>query len=326
MRNWKSLFFLPGGCLLVLVVAGVSACGEREARAGPCPAVEVLVGFGIGGGTDLFARNLAEALQKERQVPVQVINLTGGSGVAAYRELISRPADGCTLLALTSDYVVLATMQPDDVDLNELRFLLQAHRELGLLSTRTIGNTTWSETVAAARREQRPVLIGGIGARSFDRLAVATTLAGSSVRYRYIPYSGAKEMQADLLGGRLDVIYDEFGTMKPLFDAGQSRPLVLLHDTPIDLLPDAVPAPMAGLQVPPPIWRGIVVHANTPQNVATELEESLRRAMQRENYKVYEAQRYLNMLGGMRDASSFTATVQQDLREFRAMLSAETQR
>ena len=305
--------------LLILLGVSISGCADSKttddgranaARAdASCRAIEILVGFGVGGGTDLFARNMATGLRRVIGLPVQVVNITGGSGVGAFRELVKRRADGCTLLALTTDYVVLSVLQPEDVDLNRLRPVLRAHTELGLLSTRRDGEVNWAALRENAREEDRKLLIGGVGARSFDRAAVDITLGEAGLPYRYIPYGGAKEMQADLLGGRLDAIYDEFGVMKPMLDAGEARALVVFNEYPVDLLPDTPPARALDLNVAPPIWRGLAIHAETPDTDISRLIDAAQKAMATPHYREYEMLRHLDLMDGALDGPAFASAL-----------------
>ncbi|MEM6650238.1 MAG: tripartite tricarboxylate transporter substrate-binding protein [Pseudomonadota bacterium] len=305
---------------LALTALLISSCSQTTPESGECKSIEILVGFGIGGGTDSFARNLSIGLSDGLDKPVQVVNITGGSGLTAYRTLLKRPADGCTLLALTTDYIVLAVFQPDDVDFNNLDLLARAHTELGLLSTYREGPNDWQSLVDELREEDRPLLVGGVGARSFDRVAVDVTLENAGIPYRYIPYNGAKEMQADLLGERLDVVYDEFGVMKSMYAAREAKGLILFNDRKFSIIDRAEPANLAGLTVAPSIWRGIAVHADTDQAQKDNLEQAVLSAMLGETYKKFEAARSLDLLEGRLGAEEFEKAVAQELVTYQSVV------
>ncbi|MEM8985116.1 MAG: tripartite tricarboxylate transporter substrate-binding protein [Pseudomonadota bacterium] len=309
--------------LWLVAILALGACDQdQQPQATSCSAFEIVVGFGVGGGTDLFARTLSKALQDDVGVPVQIVNITAGSGVAAFRDVLRRPKDGCSLLALTTDYIVLASVQPQDVDLSQLRFLTRAHAELGLLSAKSDLDGGWNAILARARNEDRPLLVGGVGARSFDRAVVNLALknAPASIRFRYIPYSGAKEMQADLLGGRLDLIYDEYGVMKPLLDAGKAKAVVFFYNEPLDVLPGVPTTTDLGLTTPPPIWRGLGMHKNVPDPIAIKLESAILEALNSPAYKVYEQNRRLDLIDGRLDGAAFTAAIDEELIQFKAVL------
>ncbi len=308
-----------GAVLLILLSVG---CGPAPQAPGECSRVEILVGFGIGGGTDLFARHLAEPLAAELDVPVNVLNITAGGGIAAFRELQSRAPDGCSLLAVTSDYPILTLYEPDTVRLTELALIARAHTEFGLLLTAAGSGESWPELVARAQRAARPLLIGGVGARSFDRAAVSITLEDLDGRYRYIPYGGSKEMQADLLGGRLDAIYDEFGVMKGMLDSGLVEALLVFHDERIAMLPDTPAVTEYGLNVAPPIWRGVAMRAGAPPATTQRIGAAVASALQSTAYRDYEESRYLHVSGGfLADTDGFSASVRREVGAFRQALS-----
>ena len=92
--DYKPSATLPRRLGWVLACWLLTACDVTPPADDACKRLEILVGFGIGGGTDTFARQLASPLAATAGVPVQVVNLTAGSGIAAYRELLARPSDG----------------------------------------------------------------------------------------------------------------------------------------------------------------------------------------------------------------------------------------
>lgn len=259
-------------------------------------------------------------MRADMGTPVQVVNITAGSGRGAFRELMKRPADGCTLLALTSDYLVLEAIHGDEVDLGQLTLLARAHAELGLLSARGDAPARWEDIVERARQDNRRVLVGGTGAKSFDRTAVDITLGASDIAYRYIPYNGTKEMQADLLGGRLDAVYDEYGVMKPLYEAGVATPLLVMSDTPLARLNTVPTATALGLEAAPAIWRGIGIHAETQETDKLRLAKATARALRSDAYVAYEKARNLDLLEGRLDGPAFAHALAQERGAFQAAL------
>ncbi|MEM1111383.1 MAG: tripartite tricarboxylate transporter substrate-binding protein [Pseudomonadota bacterium] len=290
------------------------------------------MGFGVGGGTDSFSRSAGRALAAILENPVQVQNYPAGGGVAAYRELLARPADGCTLLALTSDYVVYDNAFPELVDLSKLAYLVRSHREAGLLLARKLesdgtaaetdnekrSGVSFSSLVTRARAEQRTLKVGGTGARSFDRAAIDYAFSGGEIAYRYIPYAGSKTMLMDLLGGRLDLIYDEFGSTKSLIESGSIVPVVAFAHRVEDLPTPAPLAAVAGLNTPPPIWRGFVVHGATKPSLVEQLLAALDGALNSEDYLRFEKERGLYAPDERLLGEQFQASIQGESAMFRA--------
>lgn len=312
---------------LIVAITGLAcACAPTQATdsapvdIGDCRSIEIVVGFGVGGGTDTFSRNLSLSLAADIAVPVRVVNYPTGGGVAAYREILKRPADGCALMAVTSDYLVLDASEPKLVDISKLNFLVRAHTEPGLLSVKSSRFRAWDDLIENVRVEERSLLVGGVGAKSFDRAAVTIALAPSGIQFRYIPYAGSKQMQADLLGGRLDLIYDEYSAMGPLFEAGEVHPVVSFTLDRLSVLPDVPTSTELGLATPPEIWRGIGVAAETPQDITDDWMRRISIAMDTERYLGYEQSRRLDLTNGRAFGPVFSGTVEREREQFSTVL------
>ena len=82
-----------------IAVISLNAFGAQEARAEyPEKPINMLVGFGAGGGTDLYARNLASFIHEPLKMPMVVINKPGAAGMIAAKNMNDSKADGHTIL------------------------------------------------------------------------------------------------------------------------------------------------------------------------------------------------------------------------------------
>ena len=304
---------------LAFLACALALPTAAQAGALDCPSVELIVGFGAGGGTDLFARSIHPKLEEELGVPVQVLNVTGGSGAVAFSEVASRPADGCTVFAITTDYVLLEVTNAADLSLTDMNVLVRAHVDVGLLNAAATGPESLEAMLEAAG--DRALLIGGVGSASFDEGAVKILMDQVDAEYRYIPYDGAKEMHADLLGGRLDLAYDEVGVMLPMVEAGQIRPLVVAFGERVDVLPDVPTAGELGLSLSPPIWRGIAVAGGTPPEAASAIAAAVEVALKEGAYVDYEKGRSLDLAPGFAGPDEFPAVIEAEIERFGAAMA-----
>src|SRR5690606_27313371 len=92
--------------VLAALLAGVMALGslagpQAHAQSYPQRSIEWVVGWGAGGGSDLFARSLATPLSEELGVAVAVDNMPGASAFIAHQYEMNQPADGYTIFAIT---------------------------------------------------------------------------------------------------------------------------------------------------------------------------------------------------------------------------------
>src|SRR5690606_16130100 len=146
----------------------------------PQRSIEWVVGWGAGGGSDLFARSLATPLSEELGVAVAVVNMPGASAIIAHQYVMNQPADGYTLFAITPDLYTKELMRLTTVSYRDLNPVMRAHVAVGMLHTG--GNSSfarWQDVVDYARARPGALQVGGIGAASFDE-AVLTILLESA--------------------------------------------------------------------------------------------------------------------------------------------------
>jgi len=299
--SWKT------NATAALAVAGLlgAADGARAADY-PCDSVEWIVGWGAGGGSDTFARSIAPGVSDALGVPVQVINMPGASSIVAMQEVLAREADGCTLFSVTPDQITNELTGLTELSWQELTPVYRAHVDVGMLHAAADGELdSWDGVVEWAKANPGELLLGGTGAASFDEIVTDILMGSVGLDYRYIPYESASDMHADLLGGRLHVIYDEVSVMAPMIEAEQVHPLLVIAEERLERYPDVPAAGELGYQVPPSLWRGVAVKEGTSDEVVAMLEAAFRQAAGTEKYQAFEEERLLNLYPGELGAEAF---------------------
>lgn len=293
---------------LLAAAAALAVSGSVFAAEYPCRSVEWIVGWGAGGGSDTFARSIAPGVSEELGVPVKVINMPGASSITAMQEVLSRPADGCTIFSVTPDQITNEITGLTDLSYKTLDPVFRAHVDIGMLHTKADGDfPDWQSVVNWAKAHPNELLVGGTGAASFDEIVVKIIMDSAGVTYRYIPYESASDMHADLLGGRLHVIYDEVSVMSPMIEAGQVNPVLTLAEESLDRYSNVPAAGQLGYEVPPSLWRGVAVRDGTPTEVIASLEGAFMAAADTDKYKEFEQNRMLNLFPGRLGAEEFEA-------------------
>src|SRR5262245_43716278 len=92
MRKTLQTFALSAACLAAALAA------SAHAQTYPSKPIEIVLGFGAGGSTDLAARVLAGAVEAKWGVPVRVVNKPGGNTVPAVDDVMRAKPDGYTML------------------------------------------------------------------------------------------------------------------------------------------------------------------------------------------------------------------------------------
>ena len=173
--------------------------------------IRIIVGLAPGGGTDVTARLIAQRLSASLATNVHVENKPGGAFEPAYRELVNAEPDGRTMFFISTATVVTQPSQKDyPFDVRKMAavtevgngpFILTARKELGFHGIKDL--------VAYAKEHPGKLTFGsGGGAAGSFSLSVELLRLAAGVDVVNVPYKGSAEVLGDLLGGRVDAMFD----------------------------------------------------------------------------------------------------------------------
>lgn len=299
--------------VLVLFLA-VAAFGVSTASAAyPERTIEVIVGWGAGGGSDLFARSIVKEVEKILGVKMVVINMPGASSAEAMNHVMRQPADGYTLLAVTSDILMNPYLGRTEHNYDSLTPIMRAHVDTGMLHTYAGSEfSSWEDVVAFAKENPGDIKIGVTGSASFDEVATAIILDSAGIEATMVPFESSGEMHAALLGGHLDLMYDEPAPVMSLVEAEKVIPLLVASETRLEIFPDVPTVSEFKYEMPPGMWRGIVVKKGTPEDVVETLEAAFKKASEVPGYMEFEENRLLNLREGYLGTDGFTHVMEQE--------------
>ena len=299
------------GVFLFALVA-VPMIGTAEA-AFPDKTIEVIVGWGAGGGTDLFTRTIVEEARKILKTNIVVINMPGASSAEATNFLMRQPPDGYTLLGVTSDILMNPYLGRTSYNYDAFTPILRAHVDTGMLHTAENSKfKKWEDVVAYAKKNPGKVTIGVTGSASFDEVATAIVLKSAGIKVTMVPFEGSGEMHAGLLGGHLDLMYDEPAPVMSLVEAKKIRPLIVMSENRLKLFPEVPTVREFKYDMPPGMWRGIIAKKGTPPEVIAVLEEAFKKAAMSAPYKAFEEKRLLNLRAGYLNSKDFSAQMKAE--------------
>ncbi len=281
----------------------------------PSRNIEYVVGWGAGGGSDVFGRIICMPVRRYLKTTISVVNMPGAASAIAMDYVQKQPADGYTLLGLTSELVSNQLQGRTPYNHRDFTPIIRAHVDIGMLQTGPKSPfQNWKEMVAFANKGERKIRLGGTGAASFDQIASMIILdsAGIADKVTYVPFDSAGEMHAQLLGGHLDAMYEEPGVTLSMIEAGQMIPLIVFIKDRLEKFPDVPSAGELGLEIPPMMWRGIVVKKGTPQPVVDILEDAFTKAMKSSMYQAFEKERMLDMFPGYMGSKEFAADLERE--------------
>jgi tripartite-type tricarboxylate transporter receptor subunit TctC len=244
--------------------------------------IRMLVGLAAGGSTDVMARIVAQKLSESLHTPVLVENKTGGNFIPALRELTSAPADGHTLIFISTSTLITQPLIPDyPFDLIRLTPVTQvATGPLILVVRKDLPIRNIRELIDYGKRNPGRLTFGaGGGAGSSLFLATELLKARTGIEATVIPYRGAGPALNDLLGGRIDAMFDAMPVMASQARAGSVTALAVTSPVRSKALPDVPTVMEQGLpDYEIAGWFGILAPADTPPAIAKRLRDEVAKA------------------------------------------------
>jgi tripartite-type tricarboxylate transporter receptor subunit TctC len=237
--------------LLAAASAVTAAFSQAAPAAGdPSKPVKLLVGYAAGGGTDVIARIVSQALTAKWGQQMVVENKAGASGMIAAEQTVRAQPDGYTLLLaytpeVSINKLVFKQMSYDPLtDLQPVALVAQA--PLFLVSGSRLPVQSMKELLARGK-DAVPVAYGSPGIGGQQHLAGELLQIQGGIKTLHVPYRGAAPAVNDLLGGQLDLFFSSPPVILQHVRAGKLKPLFVTSLQRSPLMPDVPSAREVGL-------------------------------------------------------------------------------
>lgn len=275
----KGLFCL--GILLLIAALLTIAAGDVLAQAYPTKFIKVFVPAPPGGGTDMMARIIGEKFTKSWGQQVVMDNRAGASGTIA-AEMAARSApDGYTLFFLYSGILTLNPYLIKELSYDPIKDFVPvamfAQVPNILVVHPSVPVNSVKELIALSKAKPGKLncaTTGGLGSTNYMAMELFKTMTG--VNWVHIPYKGGAQATVDLLGGQVQVMFNNLAELAPQIKAGKLRALAVATPKRIAVLPDlptVAEAGVPGYEVQ--LSYGMVAPAGTPKEIITKLNTEI---------------------------------------------------
>src|SRR5580692_7914314 len=275
------------------LAAGAAAlpAATRVARAETYPArpVHLVVGFSPGSASDINARLVGQWLSERLGQQFVVDNRSGAGGNIASDFVVHAPADGYTLLYASTAVAINATLYEGKVNSDFLRDTVPV---AGVVRTPVVMEVnlelpvkTVPEFIAYAKANPGKVNMATVGPGSGQHLYGEYFKMLAGVDLVPVHYRGAAAAIADLIAGRVQVMFDVVVSSLSYIRAGQTRALAVTTASRQDVLPDV---PTVAEFVPgyeASGWHGIGVPRGTPAPIIGKLNKEINAALADDKFK-----------------------------------------
>lgn len=250
----------------------------------PVQTVRIVVPVAPGGVTDVAARAIAAQLQQAWSQSVVVENRPGGAGVPGTDFVARARPDGYTLLmgtvsTLTVNGALIRKLPYDTLrDFAPVTMVTSAPNVLLLHPSVPVASV--KELIDYARRNPGRLNFGSPGNGSSPHLGGELFKRLANIDMVHVPYSGAGPASVDLLGGQIQMMFDNPVTALPNIRAGRVRALAVTGNRRSPLLPDLptmIEAGVPGYEIYS--WTGMVAPARTPPAELKAISDGVRKVL-----------------------------------------------
>lgn len=295
-RRQYRLAQVAGSCAaLALLTVG---CGSGGGSAGAGGAefrrpVDMVIPFGPGGGADQVGRTVAGIMEGEIDQQIPPVNVPGATGSTGMTKMLSsRPGEAMAILI--QDTLTTVPAGAASFELGDLRAVCRLQSMPSALMVRKGTYADWDALAKEAKSKPGQLKVATVGANSVDDIVLAGLEEELGTEFRAVPFSEPSERYSALLGGQVDVLYEQLGDVKQYLDSGDFEPVVLINDGPVEGFDGVPTAGDLGLpeEVVLPQFRGIVVNADTPDETVEALSDSCGAAVETDEMAEFQSQVY----------------------------------
>jgi tripartite-type tricarboxylate transporter receptor subunit TctC len=249
---------------------------SRIARAQTYPSrpVRWIVGFAPGGGNDIVARLMGQWLSERLGQPFIIDNRPGGGTNIGTEAVVRAPADGYTLLLVSTTQAINATLY-DKLNFNFIRDIAPvagvSRGALVMVVNPSVPATTVPELIAYAKANPGKISMASAGIGSTGHLSGELFKMMTGITTLHVPYRGIAPALNDLLGGQVQVTFASMPSSIEYIRAGKLRALAVTTATHSPVLPDI---PTVAEFVPgyeSNFWTGV----GAPKAISAEVVEKL---------------------------------------------------
>jgi tripartite-type tricarboxylate transporter receptor subunit TctC len=264
------------------IVIGLAVAHARAEDAWPARTVRFIVPSSPGGGTDLYARQLAQALSESLKQQFIVDNRPGASGNIGAEAAAKSAPDGYTFLVTANPAIAVNPSLYKNLRYDAERDLVPVARgvvaPLVICVHPSVPARTLGELLAIGKREPGTLSFGSAGTGSPTFLGVRMLEEASGAKFLHVPFKGIGPVMPALLGGQVKFAFPDAAVALPQIKAGKLVPLAIIERVPqLPDVPTLAEAGFPGLEIYSSF--SVVAPAKTPPEIVQRMSAEIAAAM-----------------------------------------------
>ena len=283
LQRVKAAGGLPIRASMLAAMLALLGAEEAAAQKWPDKGVRIVTPFAPGGGTDVFARILAQRFSEVFGQQFIVDNRPGAGSTTGTEFVARSPADGHTLLMTSASFTFNPGLYPklryDSLkDFAPVSQVVRVPHVVLVLPSLPVKNL--QDLVRIAKAKPGEVFYASSGPGSALHLAGALFAIQTNTQLTHVPYKGGPAAATAVMSGEATVSFSTIETVLSLIQAKRLRPLAVSTRERTPALPDVPTVMEAGYKDYEVIgWFGLLAPAGTPPAVVDALSTEISRMM-----------------------------------------------
>ena len=270
--------------LIALSACALLVTSQAWGQAYPSRSIRFVSPYPPGGGTDIFARALAQKMAASMGVSVIVENRPGAGGTIGTDMVVNAPADGYTiLLGSPSPLTVAPSLYkklPYDPQRDLIPITLAATVPNILVVHPSVPATTVKELIAYAKANPDKLNFASSGNGGSGHLGGEMFNVQAGTKMQHIPYKGSISATTALIAGEVQVAFGDMLNTLPHVKSGRLRALAVTTARRSPAMPDLPSIAEAAVSTyDAGTWYGVLVAAKTPPEIVTRITAEVIKAL-----------------------------------------------
>jgi tripartite-type tricarboxylate transporter receptor subunit TctC len=258
---------------------GLAVISDEVRAEYPDKPIRLVVPWPAGGGSDVVARAVAQAMGDELKQPIVIDNRPGANGGIGSAAVARAPADGYTLIWVTADtHAMNPHVYPKlgyDPRTDFTPIGLAGYFPYALIVNANFPANTFAEFVQQAKQNPGKVTFASWGVGGSAHVAMEMVRSQANFNVLHVPYTGAAPAIAAVAAGQVDSMIVPMSVAKPQAEGGKVKILGLAASKRFVGAPDLKTFSEQGVPVDAGTWVGFMAPAGTPDAVLQRLNRAL---------------------------------------------------
>ena len=248
--------------------------------------IEIIIHSGYGGGTDVTARMVSIDARKQLKADIIIAGKRGGSGSKAHDYIMSKAADGHTVLALTQTHLYTIARGKSKMKITDIVGIARAMDDpTFLVVSGKSPYKTFKDLVEASKK--KPINLGIANIGGTEHIGAAELAKYSGLQFKPVAFEGGGKMVQALMSGSIDATVPNVSESLNQIKDGTFKALLVMSEKKLKDFPNVPTSFELGYKVNCSTTRGYAVLATTPKPIIEALSKSFVKSMNSDLFVTY---------------------------------------